>query len=198
MTMMNKLMLLTLSMLCLSTTPVLAEESKTHNVTASVYVDVPVAEAWSKLQDFGLAHHYVPNLSKTEIMTIQKNGVGAHRKVYDMDGGYIDETITEWYEGSGFLIRLHEGEAPLAPFTMSQFLYQLNKEGEGTRVVLTISYRMPWGIVGEKLSDWVIIGLMSDNVGKVAAGMKHYYETGQSATDEDRARLIDQVRVDAS
>ncbi len=45
-----------------------------------VEVDVPVAQAWSILQDFSQAHNYVPNLSKTEIVSAQKNGVG--RVVY--------------------------------------------------------------------------------------------------------------------
>ena len=91
----------------------------------SVVADLPLAQSWDKLQDFSVAHNYVPNLSKTEIVSTQRNGIGAHRRVYDEDGDYLEETITEWQEGEGFVIKLHSGEEPMMPFNRAEFSYRL-------------------------------------------------------------------------
>ena len=91
-----------------------------------VRADVPVDAAWTLLSDFSLAHNYVPGLSRTEIVSAQTQGVGTHRRVYDADGDYIEETITEWHEGRGFTIRLHEGDAPMTPFEQVLFDYRLD------------------------------------------------------------------------
>ena len=181
--------------IALGSSTAFTEPADAHRASASVFIALPVDKAWTQLQDFSVAHNYVPDLSRTEIVSTIKKGVGAHRQVYDMGGDYIDETIIEWYEGRGFLLRIHQGDKPLAPFTMSQFLYSLQAEGEGTRVILTLIYQMPWGFLGEKLSDWLISGIASSNVANVAAGMKHFYETGLAATDQDRERLLDQVDI---
>ena len=37
--------------------------------------------------------------------------------------------------------------------------------------------------------------LMEKQLVQVAAGMKHYYETGRPATDEDRERLAEAVQL---
>lgn len=192
---MKIIIILAINFMMLAVNTVFAEPAQTHRADATVFVAVPVEQAWAQLQDFGVAHYYVPDLTKTEIVSKVKNGVGAHRKVYDSDGGHIDETIIEWYEGRGFLLRLHQGELPLSSFILSQFSYHLEAEEEGTRVTLSMYYQMPWGFVGEKLNDWLIAGIVADNVANVAAGMKHFYETGQAATDQHRADLLSQVTV---
>lgn len=161
-----------------------------------VLVDVPVAAAWNYLQDFTLAHNYVPGLSRTEVVSAARSGLGAHRRVYDMDGDYIEETITEWREGEGFVIRLHEGDEPMAPFDEIFFTYAISPEGEDrTRVALAMDFVMPLGSVGETLGEWFILPVMEDNLVQVAAGMKHFYESGEPATDDDREREAGAVVV---
>lgn len=190
---MKKIIILAFSFVLLNANAALAELSDTHNASASIHIDLPITQVWDQLQDFSVAHNYVPDITKTTIVSALKKGVGAHRHVYDSSGDRIDETIIEWYEGRGFLLRIHDGDEALSPFTMSQFLYQLQAEGDGTRVVLTLSYQMPWGFVGEKLNDWVISDIALGNVAKTAAGMKYFYETGKAATDQHRTNLLNQV-----
>ncbi len=167
-----------------------------RRAAVEVLVDVPVNVAWDYLQDFTLAHNYVPDLSRTEVVSARRAGVGAHRRVYDMDGDFIEETITEWQEGEGFVIRLHEGDEPMAPFDEINFTYAIAAEGDDrTRVALSMDFVMPFGSVGETLGEWFILPVMEDNLVQVAAGMKHFYESGEPATDEDRAREAGAVVV---
>jgi hypothetical protein len=163
----------------------------------SVLVDVSPQQAWEQLSDFSVAHNYVPKLSRTEIVSERTSGLGAHRRVYDPDGDFLEETIIEWQEGSGFVIKLHQGDEPMMPFERSEFSYRLLPgESGATLVVLRMTIEMPYGVAGEKLGEWIIVPLLDHNLVLVAAGLKHYYETGLPASDEDRERLSGVVHVD--
>ncbi|MAZ88324.1 MAG: hypothetical protein CL693_11805 [Cellvibrionaceae bacterium] len=157
---------------------------------------MPLAQAWLMLQDYSLAHNYVEGVVRTEITTEQETGLGASRKVYFNETDYNNETIVDWREGEGFTMRLHIDDKPLAPFTEASFGYHLTElNASSTRVTMTMSYQMPWGWFGEKLNHWVIEAEMQKAIPKVAAGFKHFYETGKPATDADRQRLLDAVVI---
>lgn len=165
-------------------------------VAVATEVALSPAAAWNRLQDFSAADKYVPGLTRTDIMSSQRSGVGAHRRVYDAEGEFLEETVTEWREGQGFTIRLHRGAEPMAPFKSAQFNYQLVPAADGnTRVELSLTALMPMGSVGATLGDWIVRPAMEEELVAVAAGLKHYYETGEPATDSDRARLAAQVEV---
>lgn len=167
-----------------------------QQAAVSVVADLPVTEAWLLLGDFSLPHNYVPNISSTEIMSPEKSGVGAHRRVYKDEDSYLEETIIEWREGKGFIIKLHDGDKPMMPFQRAEFSYAIREQGPGyTRIGLALTFEMPWGGFGETLGDWIILPVMEDQLVQVAAGMKHFYETGTPATDEDRERLADAVEI---
>ena len=78
-----------------------------QEVSAQILIDIPLSQAWAKLRDISLAHNYVPGIVKTVIVSKQAEGVGASRYVYRNEKSYIQETVEEWQEGKGFLIRLH-------------------------------------------------------------------------------------------
>lgn len=167
-----------------------------QSVEVSVTAEVPVAVAWNYLKDFSAAHNYVPNVSRTEIVSQKLSGVGAHRRVYDFDGDYLEESIIGWREGQGFTIKLHDGDAPMSPFERAEFSYRLSaNSGSYTLVTLRMTIEMPMGSVGAKLAQWFILPVMEENLVQVAAGMKHYYQTGLPATDEIRENLTKTVTI---
>lgn len=170
--------------------------AQAQQAAVRVVAGLPVEQAWVLLQDFSLPHNYVPNITRTEIVSQQLAGVGAHRRVYDKSGDYLEETIIEWREGEGFVIRLHDGDQPMTPFERSEFSYSISASGASKTVIeLALTFEMPWGGFGETLGDWVILPVMEKQLVLVAAGMKHFYETGQAASDEDRERLADDVEI---
>ena len=119
----------------------------------SLEMALPREAAWQKLRDLSVAHHYVPGLTGTEIRTALKEGVGASRRVFQGGGRWLDETVTEWAEGQGFEIRLHRAEQGMvAPFREASFRYWLEDAGPSTtRLVLTLSYSLRWGVFGALL-----------------------------------------------
>jgi len=171
-------------------------ENRAQQVSVSVLVQLAHDQAWANLRDFSVAHNYVPGLTRTEIVSVRREGIGAHRRVYEEDGDFLEETIIEWQDGQGFVIKLHDGDKPMMPFERAEFSYRIEPSGDDqTLVVLSLTYQVPWGAVGETLADWFIRPVMEDRLVQVAAGMKHYYETGRPATDEDRERLAEAVQL---
>ena len=81
----------------------------------------PATEVWTALSNLSQAHLYVPGITRTEITSDAARGIGTSRRVYDADGTYLNETVSEWTEGDGFVLRLHNdgGKAP-APFTAAR------------------------------------------------------------------------------
>ncbi len=161
-----------------------------NDASCSLRLEMPREKAWETLRDFSLAHNYVPGLVKSEVTTAQKEGVGASRKVYQTQTKGIDETIVEWDEGHGFMIRLHLGDkgAP-PPFTEGHFRYLIEDDGDGTKLTNSLIYTLRWGAVGAALDALLLNKIMRGVIRDVTLSMKQYYETGKGASKADLKRL---------
>ena len=157
-----------------------------RSATYSVLIAMPRAAAWEKLSDLSLAHHYVPGLVRSEIITATKMGLGASRRVYQSETRCIDETVIEWQEGQGFLIRLHRGDkgAP-PPFREATFRYWLEDAGvDATRLTTTLAYTPRWGVLGRMLDRLLLAKAIRGSVRDVAICLRDFYQTGQAVTPE--------------
>lgn len=167
----------------------------TNEVSSQVTINMPRTEAWEKLRDLTLAHNYVPGLVKTEVTTELKEGVGASRKVFQTETKGINETVIEWQDGHGFLIRLHRGEkgAP-PPFKEAFFRYQLDDgdSPETTLLTTTMSYTMGMGFVGGLLEKLFLKKLFKGIIRDVAISLKQFYESGEKVTPA----ILKQVKAD--
>ena len=162
-----------------------------YSYSHSLEMALPREAAWQKLRDLSVAHHYVPGLTGTEIRTALKEGVGASRRVFQGGGRWLDETVTEWAEGQGFEIRLHRAEQGMvAPFREASFRYWLEDAGPSrTRLVLTLSYNLRWGVFGALLERLAMGRGVRANLRDVALGLREYYLSGAPVTDARRAEL---------
>ena len=151
----------------------------TQEVSTQVIIDLPKTQAWHKLRDISLAHNYVPGIVKTEIVSERAEGVGASRYVYRNTKSYIQETVEEWQDGQGFLIRLHKGDKNAPPFKNGWFRYQLQEQGaQQTLLTTSLKYELPWGAAGRWLEKR-LAGFIDNTVADVAYSMKLFYETGE-------------------
>jgi hypothetical protein len=170
-----------------------------HEATARVVIDLPKDEAWVLLKDLSLAHNYVPGITRTEITTEKVAGVGASRRVYQRSGKGMDETVTEWNEGHGFVIRLHKGEkgAP-PPFRQANFRYRIEDAGH-SRTALTTSlvFDMRWGPVGRFLYERMLHKVFRGVIRDVAISMKQFYESGEAVSDAQLKQLRIGARQEA-
>ncbi len=159
-----------------------------HIVTSNVICAMSAAQAWEKLRDLSLAHNYVPNIDKTQITTEKKEGVGASRRVSGKQS--LDETVTEWKEGKGFTIRLHNGDKPVTPFKEATFTYRIDAiDDTQCKLTTTMIYELPWGFFGNLLNTLLIGRIVRGNIRDVVLSMKGYYETNKPITKSDLAEL---------
>ena len=150
-----------------------------------VHVGVSREKAWGLLRDLSLAHNYVPGLVATEITTEYKEGVGASRKVYQSQTKGIDETVEEWNDGCGFLIRLHRGDAgPPLPFKNAWFRYAIADDGDGIKLTTSLVYVMRWGLIGQFLDRILLNRIIKGRIRDVGLSLKIYWETGKRVTPE--------------
>lgn len=156
---------------------------------AEVIVNLPLAEVWQRLRDLSIAHKYVPGLRDCRLTTTQKEGVGASRRVYTTSGMEMDETVSEWNEGRGFVIRLHDGTKPPPPiFTEARFHYLLEEAGANqTRFRPTMTYTIKWGGLGALLDSLLLNFIIRANMKKVGLGLKQFYETGKPSNPAYKA-----------
>ncbi|MGH8355325.1 MAG: SRPBCC family protein, partial [Pseudomonas sp.] len=123
----------------------------------SLLIDLPREQVWSKLRDLTLAAHYVPDLTGCQLHPGPERGLGASRRVLQKNGQWLDETVSEWHEGEGFLIRLHRGAkgAP-APFREAWFRYAIAPAGERTRFTASLIYQPAGGVLGRLLDHLLL------------------------------------------
>jgi hypothetical protein len=151
------------------------------------YLDMPREKAWGKLGDFTLAPNYVPGVTKVEITTDQKEGVGASRRVYPKK---MDETIVQWDDGYGFVLKLHKGDGgPPAPFKEAGFRYSIEDDGKGTKFNIGLMYNMQMGAFGSLLNRLFLGKIVENIVRDIGLSMKHFYETDEPVTPKTLKKL---------
>jgi len=155
---------------------------------AEILVQLPREEVWARLRDLSLAHYYVPGLTATRITTERREGVGTSRKVYQRGMAPLDETVIEWNEGYGFVLRLHQGEnAPLI-FTEAFFSYRIEDAGPGlTRFRPALTYTLKWGGLGRLLDRLFMHATSRNMLNRLAHSFKQYYETGRPSNPAFKA-----------
>ncbi|NUT78796.1 SRPBCC family protein [Pseudomonas sp. C1C7] len=143
----------------------------------SLLLNLPPQTTWAKLSNLSLAPHYVPGLTGSHFHPGPKEGVGASRRVLRRGGQYLDESVVQWQEGTGFVLRLHKdsNDSPF-PFRQASFSYALQPAGQATRITLQMHYSLRGGRLMEKL-----LGKAFDKVVRqIAENLKAYYETGRT------------------
>ena len=153
----------------------------------TVHLDMPREQVWEKLRDFTLAPNYVPGITGVEITTENKEGVGASRTVLPKK---MDETVIEWNDGYGFVLRLHNGEkgAP-APFKEAGFRYKIEDDGERTKFTAGLLYTMGMGWFGRLIERMFLGKIFVIVVRDIAISLKHFYETNEPVTSAILKRL---------
>ncbi|MBP9034296.1 MAG: SRPBCC family protein [Pseudomonadales bacterium] len=148
---------------------------------ASIELAMPRARAWEILSDIGIAHRYVPGLVRTEIRSAHTRGIGATRRVYRAKGEGLDETVIEWVDDHGFLLRLQQpdGSAP-APFATASFRYWLDDvpgRAGRARMTITLDYEPRWGAAGRLLDRLLLHRAIVKMQQQLAERIRTYYES---------------------
>jgi hypothetical protein len=168
-----------------------------HIAVYNATVHISAEQAWQKLKDLSLANNYVPGITKCVITTAKKDGVGASRRVSGPQQA-LDETVTEWNEGRGFAIRLHNGDKPAKPFGDANFTYRIDKITDAScKLTCTMTYEMGLGFFGGILHSLFLGNMIRNNIRDVALSMAYFYETGKRPSKDDLLRLREDDKKNA-
>jgi ribosome-associated toxin RatA of RatAB toxin-antitoxin module len=143
-----------------------------HN---EIIINAPVEKIWAIITDLALLERYDPTVLSSTIISAEKTGIGAARKVDMRDGrNWFNEQITMLQPNHALTIQLTECSFPIKGLKHS---YSFEKIGTQTKVTQVMEYTVKFGLLG-KLIDSIMIRKQSDTgIKKFFAGLKSYAET---------------------
>lgn len=151
-------------------------------VSASLRIEVSPARAWKLLRNLELADRYVPGVETCTLTSVQREGIGASRRIEQRGRPPMQETVVEWADGEGFTLALHEpgGEQAPLPFAQARFRYRIRAAGaRAVEAELSMSYSLRGGALGKAADALVMRSAMHKQVEAVAAAMKSFYEASK-------------------
>lgn len=143
-----------------------------HN---EITVNASVDKVWNMLTDLELLDKYDPTVKKSTLVSTEKTGIGAKRKVLMLDGkNWFDEKVTVFKPNEALTYQLTDCSFPIKGL---QHSYSFEKVGNQTKVKQIMEYTVKFGLLG-KLLDSMMIRKQSDSgIKKFFAGLKSYAET---------------------
>ena len=143
-----------------------------HN---EITVNASLDKVWSILTDLELLDKYDPTVMKSTLISAEKNGIGAKRRVDMLDGkNWFEEKVSVFKPNEALTYELTACSFPIHQLKHS---YSFEKAGDQTRVKQVMEYTVKFGLFG-KLLDGLMIRKQSDSgIKKFFAGLKSYAET---------------------
>lgn len=143
-----------------------------HN---EIIINASVEKVWTMLTDLELLDKYDPTVMNSNLVSTEKTGIGAKRKVLMLDGkNWFDEKVTVFEPNEALTYQLTDCSFPIKGL---QHSYSFEKIGKQTKVKQVMEYTVKFGLLG-KLLDAMMIRKQSDTgIKKFFAGLKSYAET---------------------
>ena len=143
-----------------------------HN---EITVNSSVDKLWNILTDLELLDKYDPTVKKSTLVSTEKTGIGARRKVNMLDGkNWFDEKITVFKPNEALTYQLTDCSFPIKGLKHS---YSFEKIGNQTKVKQVMEYTVKFGLLGNLLDSLMIRKQTDGGVKKFFAGLKSYAES---------------------
>ena len=150
-------------------------------VAAEVRIDAPKEKVWEVLANLGGIDKWNPGVAHSHWTSEQKQGVGASRHCdLQNPSGHLEERAIEWREGEGYTIDVYESSFPMK----NTVEFAIKPEGGGTRVYVTVDYRLKYGPVGALLDVLFVRRQIQKGFDRLVAGLKYHVETGDPVDDK--------------
>lgn len=143
-----------------------------HN---EILVNAPLDKVWTLLTDLERLEQYDPTVKKSSLISREKTGLGAKRKVEMGDGkNWFEEHITEFKPHEALSFQLTDCSFPISRLSHR---YSFEANGNQTKVKQVMDYSVKFGLFG-KLLDLLMIRKQSDKgIKKFFLGLKSYIES---------------------
>ena len=150
-------------------------------VATEAHIDAPKEKVWEVLADLGGIDKWNPGVARSRWTSEQRQGIGASRHCdLQNPSGTLEERAIEWREGEGYTIDVYESSLPLK----NMVKFAISPEGDGTRVYVTVDYRLKYGPVGALLDVLFVRRQIQKGFDRLVAGLKYHVETGDPVDDK--------------
>jgi len=125
----------------------------TYSVTSRIEFNATQEEVWAVLAEFSTVSAWAPQVKESHAIGKGENCVGAGRHCV-LDGfGAIDEIITRWEEGTGFVYSV----TPLGPLHQAHSSWWLtSKANNKCQLEVVFSYDIRFGLFGKMMHKMIM------------------------------------------
>ncbi len=139
----------------------------------TVFIDAPPRRVWAALARLDALAEYDPGISKSEVRSEQREGVGAERHCDIAASGWFRERVTVWQPERELELTLYDCSLPVRQL---RHHYSLTPERGGTRVDQLQEYTLKYGPLGSLLDALVVRRKWDAGVKTFFAGLKRHVE----------------------
>lgn len=139
-----------------------------------ITINAPIEKIWSILTDLELLDRTDPTVKKATLISDNKTGIDAKRKVLMQDGkNWFDEKITEFQPNEKLVYQLTDCSFPIKGL---KHTYNFQKVGNQIKVQQEMEYTVKFGILGILLDKMMIGKQFNSGINKFLIGLKTYAE----------------------
>lgn len=137
-------------------------------------INAPVERLWDVLANLEELEKYDPTVKTATIISAQRTGMDAARKVLMRDGkNWFEEKITEYEPGKALCYQLTDCSFPIKGLRHS---YRFKPTSTGTEVEQVMEYTVKFGLLGKLMDRLMIRKQTSAGIQKFFSGLKAHAE----------------------
>lgn len=139
-----------------------------------IVINATLEKVWNILTTPELLDKYDPTVKKTTLISPEKSGLGAKRKVEMLDGkNWFDEKIADFEPMKKLSYQLTDCTFPIKGL---KHTCSFNVEGNNVKVQQTMEYEVKFGILGKLMDAMMIRKQFDSGIKKFFGGLKSYAE----------------------
>lgn len=139
-----------------------------------ITINAPIDTIWSILTDLELLDKTDPTVKKATLISENKTGHEAKRKVYMQDGkNWFEEKITVFKPNEELVYQLTDCSFPIKGL---KHTYSFQKTGNQTKVQQVMEYTVKFGFFGVLMDKMIIGKQFNSGINKFLTGLKSYAE----------------------
>jgi len=144
-----------------------------HHIASTIDINATQEQVWAVLKDFANVYQWAPGVKESHALGSLAESVGAGRHCVLEEFGKVDEYVTQWYDGKGFVYDV----TPLGPLNKSFSCWWLESPSANvTRLTTTFAYDIRFGLFGKAMHKLVMQSKLKKAFPEVLEAIKTHIE----------------------
>ena len=150
-------------------------------ISEEIRISVPKQVVWEAISDLAAVQDFNPSVKRSYYRPGPRKGISAGRHCDLIPLGSVEETVTEWKEGEGFTLKIHDGKNT-PPWKRATGRMWVLPEGAGARAGLSVEYELKFGLVGALMDRLLVRPQFRKTVRNTLEGLKKRLENKFSSS----------------